>query len=61
MRVDTEVSLTEGDENCELEDGVRCELKKLHAVHEEKPTKKLVGWKGKTSKEEGQENYPPSV
>ena len=61
MRVDTEVPLTEGDENGELEDGVRCELEELHTVHEEKPTKKLVGWKGKTTKEKGEKNYPPSI
>jgi hypothetical protein len=35
-----------------MEDGVRCELVKLHTINEEKPTKKLVGRKRKAADEE---------
>jgi hypothetical protein len=41
-----------------MEDGVRCELVKLHTINEEKPTKKLVGRKRKAAEEEGKEHYP---
>jgi hypothetical protein len=37
---------------------VRCELVKLHTVNKEKPTKKLVGRKRKTTEEESEEYYP---
>jgi hypothetical protein len=41
-----------------VENGVRCELVKLHTVNKEKPTKKLVGRKRKAAEEEGKEHYP---
>jgi hypothetical protein len=41
-----------------VEDGVRCELVKLHTINKEKPTKKLVGRKRKAAEEEGKEHYP---
>jgi hypothetical protein len=41
-----------------MEDGVRCELVKLHTINKEKPTKKLVGRKRKAAEEEGKEHYP---
>jgi hypothetical protein len=37
---------------------VRCELVKLHTVNKEKPTKKLMGRKRKTTEEESEEHYP---
>jgi hypothetical protein len=41
-----------------VEDGVRCELVKLHTVNKEKPTKKFVGRKRKAAEEESKEHYP---
>jgi hypothetical protein len=41
-----------------MEDGVRCELVKLHTINKEKPTKKLVDRKRKSAEEEGKEHYP---
>jgi hypothetical protein len=41
-----------------VEDGVRCELVKLHTINKEKPTKKLVGRKRKATEEEGKKHYP---
>jgi hypothetical protein len=41
-----------------MEDRVRCELVKLHTVNEKKPTKKLVGRKRQSTKEEGKEHHP---
>jgi hypothetical protein len=40
-----------------MEDGVRCELVKLHTINKEKPMKKLVGRKRKAAEEEGKEHY----
>jgi hypothetical protein len=35
-----------------MENGVRCELVKLHTVNKKKPMKKFVGRKGQTAQEE---------
>ena len=59
MRVDTEVSLTESNENSKVQNSVSCELEELHTIKKDQPTKKLVGWKRKTTEEKGKENYPP--
>jgi hypothetical protein len=40
-----------------MENGVWCELVKLHTVNKEKPTKKFVGRKGQTTQEEGKEHH----
>jgi hypothetical protein len=40
---------------------VWCELIKLHTVHEEKPTKELVGREGKTAQEESKEHHPKAA
>jgi hypothetical protein len=40
-----------------MENGVRCELVKLHTVNKKKPTKKFVGRKGQTVEEEGKEHH----
>jgi hypothetical protein len=41
-----------------MEDGIRCELVKLHTINKKKPTKKLVGRKRKSAEEEGKEHHP---
>jgi hypothetical protein len=41
-----------------MEDGVRCELVKLHTINKKKPTKKLVGRERKSVEEEGKEHHP---
>jgi hypothetical protein len=41
-----------------MEDGVRCELVKLHTINKKKPTKKLVGRKRQSAEEEGEEHHP---
>jgi hypothetical protein len=38
-----------------VENGVWCELVKLHTVNKEKPTEKLVGRKRKAAEEEAKE------
>jgi hypothetical protein len=41
-----------------MEDGVRCELVKLHTINKKKPTKKFMGRKRQSAKEEGEEKSP---
>jgi hypothetical protein len=41
-----------------MENGVRCELVKLHTVNKKKPTKKFMGRKRQTTEEEGKEHHP---
>jgi hypothetical protein len=41
-----------------MEDGVRCELVKLHTINKKKPTKKLVGRKRESAEEEGEKHHP---
>jgi hypothetical protein len=44
-----------------MENGVRCELVKLHTVNKKKPTKKFVGRKRQTAQEKGKEHHPITV
>jgi hypothetical protein len=44
-----------------VEDGIRCELVKLHTVNKEKHTKKFVGRKRKAAEEEGKKHYPKAA
>jgi hypothetical protein len=41
-----------------MENGVRCELVKLHTINKKKPTKEFVGRKGQTVQEKGKEHHP---
>jgi hypothetical protein len=59
--MDAQEAFAESNKASDVEDGVWCELVKLHAVHKQKPTKKFVGRQRETTKEEGGKNYPPSV
>jgi hypothetical protein len=49
VRVDSKKRLTKSDETGNVENRIWRELVKLHAINEEKPTKKLVGRKRKTA------------
>jgi hypothetical protein len=41
-----------------MEDGVRCELVKLHTINKKEPMKKLVGRERQSAEEEGDEHHP---
>jgi hypothetical protein len=41
-----------------MENGVRCELVKLHTINKKKPTKKLMGRKRQSAEEEGEKHHP---
>jgi hypothetical protein len=44
-----------------VQDGVWCELVKLHTINKKKPTKELVGRKGKTAQEKGEEHHSKTI
>jgi hypothetical protein len=44
-----------------MQDGVRCELVKLHTVNKKKPTKEFVGRKRKTAQKIGKEHHPKTI
>jgi hypothetical protein len=46
MRIDPQERLAKSNETSDVQYGIWRELVKLHAVNEEKPTKKFVGRKG---------------
>jgi hypothetical protein len=56
--VNSKEGLTECDKAVDIQDRIRCELVKLHAINEKKPTKKFVGRKRKTVKEKSKEHNP---
>jgi hypothetical protein len=44
-----------------MQNGIWCELMKLHTIHKKKPTKELVGRKEKTAQEKGKKHHPKTV
>jgi hypothetical protein len=56
--VDSKEGLIEGDKTGDMQDQIRRELVKLHAINEKKPTKKFMGRKRKTAEEESKEHNP---
>jgi hypothetical protein len=49
VRVDSKKRLAKGNETGNVENGIWCELVKLHAIDKEEPTKKVVGRKRKAT------------
>jgi hypothetical protein len=52
MGLDPQERFTESDKVGDVQDRIWRELVKLHAINKEKPTKKFVGWKRKTTQKE---------
>jgi hypothetical protein len=44
-----------------MQNGIWCELMKLHTINKKKPTKKLVGRKGKTTQKKGEKHHPKAI
>jgi hypothetical protein len=44
-----------------VQDGIWCELVKLHTINKKKPMKEFVGRKGKTAQEKGEEHHPKTI
>jgi hypothetical protein len=52
MGLDPQERFTESDKEGDVQDRIWRELVKLHAINKEKPTKKFVGRKRKTTQKE---------
>jgi hypothetical protein len=61
MGLDPQKQLAKGYKARNVKNRVWCELVKLHTVHEEKPTKELVGRERKTAQEESKEHHPKAA
>jgi hypothetical protein len=58
MGFDPQEGFTESDKIDNVQDRIWRELVKLHAVNKEKPTKKFVGRKRKTTEKESKKHHP---
>jgi hypothetical protein len=58
--INSKKRFTKSDKTSNVEDRIRRELMKLHAIEKEKPTKKFMGRKRKATKEKGEELHPVS-
>jgi hypothetical protein len=44
-----------------MQNGIWCELMKLHTINEKKPMKELVGRKGKTAQKKREKHHPKAI
>jgi hypothetical protein len=61
MGLDPQERLAKSNETRNVKNRVRCELVKLHTIHEEKPTKELMGRERKTTQEKGRKHHPEAA
>jgi hypothetical protein len=58
MGLNAQERLAKSHEASNVENGIWCELVKLHTINKEEPTEKLVGRKRKAAEEESKKHYP---
>jgi hypothetical protein len=58
MGIDPKERFTKGDEAGNVQDRVRCELMKMHAVNKKKPMEEFMGRKRKSVQEESKKHHP---
>jgi hypothetical protein len=61
MGIDPQKRLAKSYKASNMQNGIWCELMKLHTIHKKKPTKELMGRKGKTAQEKGKKHHPKAV
>jgi hypothetical protein len=61
MGIDPQERFAKSYKASNMQNGILCELMKLHTIHEKKPTKELVGRKRKTAQEIGKKHHPKAV
>jgi hypothetical protein len=61
MRIDTKEGLAKIDKAGNVQNQIWHELVQLHAIDKEKPTKKFVGRKRKSTEEKGKEHHPVAL
>jgi hypothetical protein len=58
MGLNAQERLAKSHEASNVENGIWCELVKLHTINKEEPMEKLVGRKRKAAEEESKKHYP---
>jgi hypothetical protein len=58
MGLDPQEGFTESDETGDVQERIWRELVKVHAVNKEKPMKKFMGRKRKTTEKESKKHHP---
>jgi hypothetical protein len=61
MGLDPQKGLAKSYKASNMENGIWCELLKLHTINEKKPTKELVGRKEKTTQKKGKKHHPKTA
>jgi hypothetical protein len=61
MGIDPQERLAKSYKASNIQNGIWCELMKLHTINEKKPTKELVGRKGKTAQKKGKKHHPKTA
>jgi hypothetical protein len=59
--IDPQKRLAKSYKASNMQDGIWCELMKLHTINEKKPTKELVGRKGKTTQKKSEKHHPKAI
>jgi hypothetical protein len=57
VRVDPKEGFAESNETCNVQDRIRRELVKLHAIHKKQPTKEFMGRKRKTTEDKSKKHH----
>jgi hypothetical protein len=58
VRVDPKEGFRKSNETRNVQDRIRRELVKLHAIHKKQPTKEFMGRKRKTTEEKSEKHHP---
>jgi hypothetical protein len=61
MGIDPQERLAKSYKASNMQNGIWCELMKLHTINKKKPTKELVGRKGKTAQNKGKKHHPKAA
>ena len=60
MGGNSQVALTEGNKDSDMENGVRGKLPELYPIHKKQPTQEFVGWERENSEQERKKDYLPT-
>jgi hypothetical protein len=61
VRVDPKEGFAESNETCNVQDRIRREMVKLHAIHKKQPTKEFMGRKRKTMEEKSKKHHSSRI
>jgi hypothetical protein len=61
MGIDPQERLAKSHKASNMQNGILCELMKLHTINKKKPMKELVGRKEKTTQKKGKKHHPKAA